>query len=285
VDAVRVITWNLFHCRDAGADPAAGRGHVPRKVTAEMAALLRRAAPDVLLLQEVPPGALRALGRDAGMRAGWSVLTAPRVGPVALRAWLGARRPDLWRTHEGNANAILLGRRLRPVPGSGRAVRLNPLRDVAHAARRRRLEPGEAARWALEARAAVVGRAVLPGGAEVTLASVHLHNARYPWQAVQEAEVLAGALAGAAGPLVVGGDVNVPPGHPALAPLLALGLGDPSGDDRMGIDRILVRGLPLVAPARRWRPEERTVRAGDAGEGRALLLSDHDPVEAAVGVP
>ncbi|HWH15477.1 MAG TPA: endonuclease/exonuclease/phosphatase family protein [Miltoncostaeaceae bacterium] len=294
---VRVLTWNVFHCRDGGADPDRGHVHLARKLTGPVAAVLRRAAADVVLLQEVPPAALPALARGAGLTAGWSVLTAPWLGPVALRGWLGARDPDLWRSHEGQANALLLGPRVRPVPGSARRVRLSPMPAIVRAARRRGLAADEAFLWAREARAAVVARVVLPGGTEATVASLHMQNSRHPWQSVQEAEALAAALAGVAGPLIVGGDLNVPPGHPALAPLTAVGLGDPSADPRMGIDRVLVRGLEVVAPARRWHPEERMVplrRAptpgaeGGAGrEGRdvRVLVSDHDPVEAVVRVP
>ena len=51
------------------------------------------------------------------MQAVWAT-TGPLIGPARLRDALAARNPDLWRTHESNANALLVGPRLALVPGS-----------------------------------------------------------------------------------------------------------------------------------------------------------------------
>lgn len=292
-DAVRIVTWNLFHCRDGHPDARASRAsawrrrpvaraghiHLNRKLHVPMADLLRAAGADLCLLQEVPPLLLPALARRAGMAAAWRADTAPLVGPVWLRGRLGVLNPDLFRTHEGNANAILVGRRLRPVRGSARAVRLNPWPVVLRHWRAGELDRGAALLWLSEARRALAARVVTPAGTPVTVVSVHLHNARFPTESLAEARALSRALERIDGPLVVGGDVNVPPGHPALGPLVALGLEDPSRDPRMGIDRILVRGLRITRPARRWQPEERTVAVRGPGGTLRVLLSDHDPVD------
>ncbi len=176
---LRILTWNLFHCRDAGAGE--GRAHVPRKLTGEIADVLAATRADVVMLQEVPPLAVPVLARAAGAARAWSVLTGPHVGGVRLRGWLGARWPDLWKTHEGNANVLLMGPRLRPV-GPARHLRLNPLREVAAAAwRRRDRDVRELRRWLSEPRRAVAVDAELPGGAVCAFACAHLHGARTAW--------------------------------------------------------------------------------------------------------
>lgn len=292
-DAVRIITWNLFHCRDGHPGARASRAstwrrrpvahdghvHLNRKHHGPMADLLRVSGADLCLLQEVPPLLLPALARRAGMAVAWRTDTAPLVGPMWLRGRLGTLNPDLFRTHEGNANAILAGGRLRPVRGSGRAVRLNPWPVVLRHWRSGELDRGGALLWMSEARRALAARVLTPAGTPVTVVSVHLHNARFPTESLAEARALSRALERVDGALVVGGDMNVPRGHPALEPLLALGLQDPSRDPRMGIDRILVRGLRVTRPARRWLPEERTVTVRGTGGTLRVRLSDHDPVD------
>lgn len=292
-DAFRVVTWNLFHCRDGHPGARAtwasrlrGRPvvvddhvHLNRKLTRPMAALLSRHA-DLCLLQEVPPLELEPLARAAGMRAAWKADTGPLVGPVAIRGRIGRLNPDLAQTHEGNANAILVGPRIAPVPGSARALRLNPWPVIARRWRDGGLEHGAALLWLSEARRALACRVRAPGGAPVTVVCVHLHNARHLTESITETTALARALRAVDGPLILGGDVNVPPGHPALEPLAELGLADPSEDPRMGIDRILVRGLQVVRPARRWEPAERDAPVvGPARTRGRVRLSDHDPVE------
>lgn len=298
-DAFRVLTWNVYHCRDghpdvratwrsrAWGEPVAGDTHVHlnRKLTRPMAALIRRSGADLCLLQEVPPLELAGLGRAAGMRLGWRVDTGPLVGPVAVRGRIGRRNPDLAQTHEGNANAVLVGPRLHPVRGSARALRLNPWSTVIGRWRDGDLDDGAALLWLSEARRALAGRVRVPGGAMVTVVCVHLHNARHLTESLSETTVLARALSHVDGPLIVGGDLNVPPGHAALAPLEEVGLVDPSPDPRMGIDRILVRGMEVVRPARRWPPDQRDARVVGPQRRAALVrLSDHDPVDVVLRV-
>jgi endonuclease/exonuclease/phosphatase family metal-dependent hydrolase len=68
------------------------------------------------------------------------------------------------------------------------------------------------------------------------------------------------------GPAVVCGDFNV------------RGLGFPGFSSPLpGLDQVLVRGLALLRPAERWAEERR--RHGN------VILSDHAPVDAVVGLP
>ena len=75
--------------------------------------------PDICALQEVSAAGLREIVRVTGMQAVWA-MTGPLIGPARLRDALAARNPDLWRTHESNANALLVGPRLALVPASRR---------------------------------------------------------------------------------------------------------------------------------------------------------------------
>lgn len=275
---LRILTWNVFHCRDAGARPAEGLGHLNRKHTRHIAALLGDAGADAVMLQEVPPLLIRELAAGARAAWGWSVLTGPHLGGVRLRGRLGAAAPDLWKTHEGNANVLLLGSRLRPL-GPPRALRLNPSREVlAEAVRRRDRNPREIRRWLSEPRRAVAVDAALPGGAVCTFACAHLHGARVGWHREFELRRLAGWLGAGDGWVVLGADLNTGPDDPLMALLHDAGLGGPPLDPRVGIDRILVRGPRVREPERVWEPGRRRVRV----DGVEVEVSDHDPVECAV---
>ena len=119
--SLRFVTWNLFHGRDGLPGLGATRRstwrgvpeddgshlHVNRKLTPHMARLLAGLAPDVCALQEVPTAAIGQIARITSMRA-VGTTTWPLIGPRRVRAALAAANPDLWRTHEGNANVILM---------------------------------------------------------------------------------------------------------------------------------------------------------------------------------
>lgn len=297
-ETLRILTWNLFHGRDGlpglGATCAStllGRPvddgvhvHLNRKLTGLMADRVRSWAPDLCALQEVPTAAVREIVARTGMLA-VGATTGPLIGPRRLRDALAARNPDLWRTHEGNANLLLLGPALALVPGSGRAVRLNPPGEIVRAASELGLEAGELLRYLPEPRKAVVSRLRTASGAELAAASVHLHNARHPELIVRElaraTEALEGTARGA--PMVLAGDLNARPAHPAIAAAAALGwdvAAAPSGR----IDRVLTRGLEVVEPERALPAAGREVAVTFAGRTRRVRLSDHDPVVAVVRV-
>ncbi|MBJ7453526.1 MAG: hypothetical protein JHC71_15810, partial [Blastococcus sp.] len=159
-ESIRVITWNLFHGRDGlpglGATRRSTWRHIPeddgvhmhlnRKLTDLMAERLASWEPDLCALQEVPTAAIADIALITGMQAVWTT-TGPLIGPRRLRDALAARNPDLWRTHEGNANVLLAGPRLGLVEGSRRSVRLNPVMTILRSARRLGLERGELVRY------------------------------------------------------------------------------------------------------------------------------------------
>ena len=296
---IRVLSWNLFHGRDGlpglGPDPGSllcGRPvddgvhlHLNRKLWDAMAARIAAWAPDLCGLQEVSLAGLRAIVARTGMRAVWTT-TGPLIGTARLRDALAARNPDLWRSHESNANALLAGPRVRLVPGTRRSVRLNPTRAILLGAARGEIGAGERAHNQPEPRRAVMARVGLPDGARLAAACAHCHNARDPRLTGQEIARAAAAVRalGAGGPAVLAGDLNAGPGHPALAALAREGWSAARPAPGVGIDRILARGLEVVEPERALPASEREVHMTWRGRRRRVRLSDHDPVEAVLRV-
>lgn len=284
---LRLLTWNVFHCRPGHREVGPtwrstllGRAewdnrhvHVNRKLTSLVAEIIAGAAPQVVALQEVPPGDIEQLARDTGMQA-TLVRMGPRIGPAGVRQRLSRANPDLWRTHEGNANAILVGGGLTLDTTSVRRLRLNPPGVVAGALRSGLVTAREAGNWAWEERGAVLAKVTGPSG-PLTVCCLHLHTR--PAAATIEATRLATWLAREVpqGALVVAGDFNLPAAHVAFAPLADLGLRDAS--TAPGIDRVLVRGGEVRA-ARRWDPSERERLVRWRGAERIVVVSDHDPV-------
>jgi hypothetical protein len=121
-----------------------------------------------------------------------------------------------------------------------------------------------------------------PDGADVAVASLHCHNARHPELIAREltraTRALESAAAGTA--MVLAGDVNAGPGHPALAALAEQGWSGAPAPPGVGIDRVLARGLEVVGPERALPPSEREALVRLGGRVRRLRLSDHDPVVA-----
>ena len=290
---IRVVTWNLFHGRDGLPGLGATRRstwrrvpeddgvhmHLNRKLTHLMAERLAAWAPDVCALQEVPTAAIAQIASITGTTAVWTT-TGPLIGPARLRDALAARNPDLWRTHEGNANVLLIGPRLRMEEGSRRSIRLNPVATILRSARRLGLERGEIVRYLPEPRRLVLARLTTPDGALVTVGCTHCHNSRHPDVVGDEISRAAAAVrhAAAGGGAILAGDLNAPPSHPAMAALADCGWDDATPGAGIGIDRIVHRGMEVVEPARRMRPEDREVGVAWRGVVRRVRLSDHDPV-------
>jgi hypothetical protein len=250
-----------------------------------MAERLAAWEPDLCALQEVPTAAIAAIARITGMRAVWTT-TGPLIGPRRLRDALAAHNPDLWRSHEGNANVLLAGPRLGLVEGSRRSVRLNPVGTILRSARRLGLERGELVHYLPEPRRLVLAQLTAPDGTRITAGCTHCHNARHPDVVGDEIARAAGALRAAAGggPVVLAGDLNARPSHPALAVLSQDGWDGAEPGGGLGIDRILHRGLEVVEAARRLDPEARDVGVVWRGRTRRVRLSDHDPVVAVLRV-
>lgn len=271
---MRVLTWNLFHGRDAPPDPElatwrsrllrtteAGPTHVQvnRSLLAQFAAVLARDPWEVALLQEAPPRWLRRLCLELGSH-GASALTARNFGSCA-RAWLAELNPDLMMSAEGGSNQLLV----RP---PWRIVAVRRLTLTLRPQRRRML-------WA---------RLERPDGNGICVGTLHA-TAADELAAARDVELAAEhALLWAGGdPLVLGGDLNLRPRSSGAAfdrLSEVYGLARPTAPD--AIDHILVRGLEYVsAPERlppRWRelPYEGDLR---------LRLSDHDAVAAELAGP
>jgi endonuclease/exonuclease/phosphatase family metal-dependent hydrolase len=296
---IRVRSWNIFHARDGHPDvgpswrstllgtpvDSGTHLHLNQTFVAAVGEIVGRARPTVAMLQEVPPWAVTRIAEIAGM-ASVHALTAPRIGPAGVRGRLGRMNPDLFRTHEGNANALLVRAPWVLIPESSRTVRLNPPGLVWRTAREQRMGWRAALDWLWERRNLLTARIRHPEGPVVQVACCHCHGDRRSAaveipRAGRAAVDLAGDL-----PLVLAGDLNARVStHPGVfGKLERLGLqhleATPEADREIGIDHILARGLTPLGPARRWAPEEREIIVPWRGETRRVRISDHDPVEA-----
>jgi hypothetical protein len=247
-----------------------------------MARLLAALQPDAAALQEVPVGAIARIAAIAGMRALW-VRTGPLIGGVEPRDRLGRARPDLWRTRESNANVLLVGPRLRLVAGSGRTAILNDRLTMVRALVGHRIGPAAVAAWVRERRGMVWATARTGDGAGITLACLHLHNGHTDVTAQAEATRAGRLLAPAAGPAILAGDLNVPPGEGPHRALVSSGWWDAGAHP--GIDRILHRGLTVVSAPEALGTARRTVLAPHRGRWAPVVLSDHAPVVGRFGTP
>jgi endonuclease/exonuclease/phosphatase family metal-dependent hydrolase len=267
-----VRTWNLFH---GNANPPERRGFLK-----EMISLVTADDPDVVCLQEVPVWALDGLAGWSGMRSFGAVARRPTIGPLPATPRLGRRltRIDPARLRSaftGQANAVLVSRRLRAAAAG--AVVLNAAAFRRAQARWLRLPIDMRIAWSQERRVCHAVRVNLPDGASALVGNLHA-TAYDPDERLADAELLRAAwfLSGIAGPdepMLLCGDLNVTFARSRTQ----LDLTGPEwgfSRPRAGIDQVLVRGCPARA-AVRWPDERRHL------DGR--LLSDHAPVEVAVG--
>lgn len=297
---IRVLTWNLFHGQDgAGLGPTLrstllGCGvddgeflHLNRKWIDEMADVIASRRPTVVALQEVPPAALTRLATRTGMRVAQAVMR-PLIGSLRLRGQLAERNPDLWRTHEGTANAVLVDASWEIVPGGVWTVRHNPPRFVIRTALGLRLPGREALHWLLEPRRLVAVRIRHPAGATLTAVSLHCHNALV-WEVIahEVRRVIPRVLERVPPdePVLVAGDINgAGVEHPAIRALAAAGLAEDTTADLV-LDHIFHRGLRVAAAPRTLPREAREIAVPHRGRGYRVLLSDHDLVEATYRMP
>jgi endonuclease/exonuclease/phosphatase family metal-dependent hydrolase len=274
VASLRILTWNLFHGRDAPPDPAlttwrsrllrttetgATHAQVNRPLFDQFAAVLDRDPWQVAMLQEAPPRWLRRLCLELGAH-GASALTARNLGSC-VRAWLAERNPDLLMSAEGGSNQLLV----RP---PWRIVAVRRLTLTLRPQRRRML-------WA---------RLERPGGSAICVATLHATAADEVTAArdVERGAEHALRWAGRA-PLVLGGDLNLRPRSAGAAfdrLSEVFGLTRPTAPD--AIDHILVRGLELASPSERLPPGWREL---PYGPGLRLRLSDHDAVAVEIADP
>jgi endonuclease/exonuclease/phosphatase family metal-dependent hydrolase len=267
------IAWNLFHGRDFPPNPRLrswrsrllrieerDETHVQvnRDLSAEFATVLANAAWDVALLQECPPRFAVPLARACGAEA-HRVLTS-RNSLGAVRGLLARQNPDLIASAEGGSNLTLVR-----APG--------PLGGIAER-RELTIHEGEPERRAM---------AFTRTSAGICVANLHTTNDR-PELATEDV-LRAASLAtewAAGAPLVFGGDLNLRPAEdPGVFERLReeFGLAGPTAPG--AIDHLLSRGLEVVARPAAWPAERRELPL----DGRALRLSDHDPVEARFALP
>lgn len=292
---IRVLTWNLFHGQDgAGLGPTPSsvlrrravedgvHVHLNRRWIDEMAAVIAERRPTIAALQEVPPLAVARLAERTGMAAAHALMP-PLLGTTRFRGRLAERNPDLWRTHEGTANVLLVAHPWTLDPAAVWTVRHNPPSVVVRGARATRPGLRETAHWLLEPRRLVAARLRHPSGSRLTAASLHLHNSlRQEVIAVEARRVVPRILdrVPADEPVVVAGDLNAAGhAHPAIRAFLAAGLAEPGIDD-LWLDHVFHRGLRVVAPPRPLGRSAREVAMTRPEGERRVLLSDHDPVEA-----
>jgi endonuclease/exonuclease/phosphatase family metal-dependent hydrolase len=280
------MTWNLFHGRDFPPNRAlftrrsrlwrrsehdGTHLQLNRSLLSSFAHAIARAEWDVCLLQEAPPRWVGRIAERANARAFRTLTSRNQLRP--LSSWLAAFTPDLIGSWEGGSNAILVRAPWRAVPGSSRALLLNPLRERGLGGERRRMsslqvEPEE-------------------GGGSVCVVNLHA-SAGDRVQAERELLRAAEAAIEWAGeaPLLLGGDLNLrPSSSSALFEQLErrFGLCCPTAAD--AIDHLLARGLERVKPAAAWPPEARERELPWKGQTRRLRLSDHAPVSATFAVP
>jgi endonuclease/exonuclease/phosphatase family metal-dependent hydrolase len=235
--------------------------------------------PDAVCLQEVPVWALDELDGWSGMTAVSDVAQRPRIGPMPSTAELGrivteAHHGLLRSAFTGQANAILFRPELRVV--EHRRVPLNPFTFRRAQARRLRLGLVPRLAWAKEGR---VCQAARVEGETGTFIVANLHatgslDKRVPDAELLRAAVFADGFAKPEEPVLLCGDFNVSVRTSRTLRELATPEWGFSGATPIGIDHLLVRGLPAGEPER-WEPDRRLLG------GR--LLSDHAPVEVQVG--
>jgi endonuclease/exonuclease/phosphatase family metal-dependent hydrolase len=270
---VRVVTWNLFHGRDSPPNPALftwrsklrrvterddTHVQVNRGLRKEFAQVLDSFEWDLALLQEAPPRWREALASDVRAESAMTLTSRNAVPP--LQALLADLNPDVVGSWDGGSNQLLVRS-----PWRIEEVREHTL--TRRPERRRML-------WV---------RVVGPEGAQLAVANLHgsVDTVRAREDEVVRAAEQAVQWAGAL-PLVFGGDLNLRPSRePAAFEQLErrFDLKPPTGPT--AIDHMLARGLDVVeAP----RPAPAEARELDAGDGRAIRLSDHAYVTAAFGM-
>ena len=277
---LKVLSWNLYHGRDAPP----GRGlhtwqslllrreehddthvQVNRPLRAEFTALIAAAQWDVCLLQEAPPYWDAALAQATGA-ASYVTLTS-RNWLAPLRERLARWNPDLIGSWEGGSNITLVRPPWR-VAGASRSLLLNPLPERGLRERRR-----------------MSFVRMRDEGRDVCVANLHLTAGSRP-QAEREAERAAATAVRWAGetPLIVGGDFNLRPRETHVFEQLEreYGLAAPTSAD--ALDHLLARGLEVIGKPAQWPLQRRELEAPVGFEIRRLSLSDHAPVEATYGV-
>jgi endonuclease/exonuclease/phosphatase family metal-dependent hydrolase len=273
--AIRVLSWNVFHGRDAPPDPKlftwrsrllktsernATHVQVNRPLLAEFADLIAASAWTVCLLQEAPPSWAERLAERCGAEAHLVRTSRNQLAP--LRTRLGRWNPDLLGSWEGGSNLTLVRGPWRI--GARRSELLNPFPRRGLRERRR------------------MGLTGLSGpNVDICVANLHATagDRTRAEEDVRRGARLAVELAEGR-PLLFGGDLNLRPRSSTIFEELErrYGLAAPTAPD--AIDHLLARGLEVLERPRRCAPERRELPAGERDPGLCLRLSDHAPVAA-----
>jgi endonuclease/exonuclease/phosphatase family metal-dependent hydrolase len=267
--ALRALTWNLFHGRDAPPDPALQTWRsrllrisehndthvqVNRDLFDEFAYVIDIADWDVALLQECPPRWVAALAAYTATEAHAVLTSRNSLGP--LRSLFGRFNPDLIASNEGGSNVTLV-------------------RGEVRERRELELTPGPRP----ERRVMGFTRATPScATAEICVANLHASaGSRLRAEAERELLFAAEHACDWAGdtPLLLGGDFNLRPAETDVFHLLADRDGFSTPTEGL-LDHLLVRGLEITEPPVAWPPERREVGEGEL----AIRLSDHAPVAA-----
>lgn len=281
-----VLSWNIFHGRDAPPDPALHRAawrlsgtpidngvhlQVNQSLKEQFAGLIAAAQWSICLLQEAPPAWAPLLGARTGAEIFRTLTSRNQLWFVTrlIADW----RPDLLGSWEGGSNMILVRPPWQIEPGSTRTLLLSALSERGLSERRRmsfaRLRYGDA-----------------NGRQEICVANLHA-TSRGLTHAERELRRAAEAAVGWAGdtPLVFGGDFNLRPRSSKVLDELeqAFSLGGATAPD--AIDHLLTRGLRRIRPTARWPPERRELEVSRRSGRRRIRLSDHAPIEAVLGTP
>lgn len=266
---LRVISWNLFHGRDAPPDrslyswrsrlttrPQRGATHIQvnRDLLPEFTTVLGREEPrwNIALLQECPPRWMNDLRTNLGAEACLSLTS--RNSLPRLRTAIARRNPDLIASGEGGSNLTLVR------PSAGQIVLRRELTLCPGPFPERRT------------------MAFVELNTGICVSNMHLTNDQPELASDQLLRAAAAADRWAGDrPLILGGDLNLRPAEqPELFRELErlYGLRQPTGPQ--AIDHILARGLGLEAEPKALPAATRELREG----GLALRLSDHAPVHA-----
>jgi endonuclease/exonuclease/phosphatase family metal-dependent hydrolase len=273
-----VLSWNVFHGRDAPPDRAIHRAawrmsgtplddgvylQVNRSLEDEFVETIAGAGWSVCLLQEAPPAWASKLGRRCGADV-FRALTS-RNQLRCITRLIARWRPDLLGSWEGGSNVILVRPPWRSVPGSTRSLLLSSLTERGLSERRRLI---------------FVRLRSDTDQKEICVANLHASAAD---QASAEREVrraarLAVEWAGEA-PLVLGGDFNLKPEASTIFDELESDLGLSGVRDAGSIDHLLTRAFDVVRPAEKWPDERRDLEVPWGSGRRRIRLSDHAPIE------
>jgi endonuclease/exonuclease/phosphatase family metal-dependent hydrolase len=214
-----VRTWNLFH---GNTSPPERRGHL-----CAMVELVSADEPGIVCLQEVPVWALRQLEAWSGMQAFAAIAARPRAGAELGRRLTELHHGLLRSAVTGQANAILVARRLEAAE-EGTLV-------ISESGERR------------------VCQAVRVGGVGV-VGNFHATGGRPAEEQCQRAFDF---VADADEHVLVACDANLRPGEGRIYDhLQSLGFSAPLAGS---IDQIVVRGI-VATPPTAWPEERRRVQ-------------------------